>query len=284
MSRFLFATSVVVLLWGSVSVADEEAKPDKRLAFLLERADALKMEAAVPSQDPQVVDRRPTPLLRYTNPVYKAQSSGALLIWTHQDVPVALASYSIRHDKDIFRELVSLWQGELICTLENSVPWSPTKCDFPHQKFANAPAPPANERLRLVHMKRLADRIKVEGKRRLPTPLYRYSSKERGIIDGAVFSYVTANDPDALLLIEAVEAKDESPHWRFSLARMTSAQVKARLDNQPVWTAASYWDNPKTRRDPYVEQLDSALPSELRQPKAGADAGEDEESPEEPAD
>ena len=275
MSRLWLKAAVFALLLDSVVVGDD-AKSDKRLAFLLERADALKLEAAVPSQDPQMVERRPTPLLRYTNPIYKAQSSGALLIWTHQDVPVALASYSIRHEKEVFRELVSLWEGELVCTLENSVPWSPTKCDFPRQKIADAPAPPANERLRLVHMKRLADRIKVEGKRRLPTPLYRYSSKESGIIDGAIFSYVTANDPDALLLIEAVEVKDESPHWRFSLARMTSAQVKARLDNQPVWTAASYWDNPKTRRDPYVEQLDGPLPRELRQPLAEVDSAGDE--------
>lgn len=37
--------------------------------------------------------------------------------------------------------------------------------------------------------------------RLLPQPLYRFDAPEQGILDGAIFAFVVANDPDLLLTV-----------------------------------------------------------------------------------
>jgi hypothetical protein len=73
--------------------------------------------------------------------------------------------------------------------------------------------------------------------RLMSRPLLRYSDSDVGVIDGAIFSFVVATDPEALLLIEASE-QGESPAWRYALARFHFWNLSAALDGVPVWSAA----------------------------------------------
>ncbi len=259
---FRVAACVLVCSLASIGIArgDESEMKDKRLAFLLDRARALEFEVV---GDETKVELRESPLLRYSNPNYEAHSKGALVVWTHDEIPVALASYSIRREKEVFREFVSLAETQMSCRMEGNPFWMPKDNHFPRQTLSGAPMPSPNPRLRLVQMKRMAERFDVTSKRLLPTPLMRYRSPERGVIDGAMFTFVTANDPEVMLLLEAVETKDESSEWRFTLARMSSQVLSAKLDNQPVWDVKNYWQNPQRPTDPYMERLDSELPEEL---------------------
>lgn len=113
-------------------------------------------------------------------------------------------------------------------------------------------------------MKRLAEKIKSAENRLLPTPLYRYSSKAHGVIDGAVFALVTANDPEVLIVIEAY-ANDSTMKYRYKLGRMNSQPRKVFFGDEEIWDLQGFWRNPKSPNDPYIERRDSTLPANLKQ-------------------
>jgi hypothetical protein len=93
--------------------------------------------------------------------------------------------------------------------------------------------------------------------RHLTQPLYRYAKEDGDILDGALFAFVEGNDPEVLLLLEAVSANGGKSHsWHFSMARMTGYRVSANLDGREVFSALPYWKNPRAVTDPYVEAPD----------------------------
>ncbi|HVA48420.1 MAG TPA: hypothetical protein VNH11_18795 [Pirellulales bacterium] len=74
------------------------------------------------------------------------------------------------------------------------------------------------------------------------------------MLDGAVFAFVEATDPDFLLVIEAHRSDAASAaEWRYTLARMCSGPLEVELDGRRIWSAAGYWDNPRSLKDPYAE-------------------------------
>ena len=82
----------------------------------------------------------------------------------------------------------------------------------------------------------LPDRAEL---RRLPCELYRYQPESSDVIDGSVFAFVQGTDPEALLLIEAIQLKTES-EWQFSFVRQTSGELEGRHNNRVVWTAEAH--------------------------------------------
>ena len=70
--------------------------------------------------------------------------------------------------------------------------------------------------------------------RLLTKPLYRYEATG-DLIDGALFGFVLATDPEALLMIEAYKTADGA-QWRYAFhAPMTVYGLVARLDGTEVW-------------------------------------------------
>jgi hypothetical protein len=49
-----------------------------------------------------------------------------------------------------------------------------------------------------------------------------------------VFAFVQGTDPEAILMLEAVDP-DGPPRWQFAFARATSSGLEARLDKPVVW-------------------------------------------------
>lgn len=93
--------------------------------------------------------------------------------------------------------------------------------------------------------------------RLLTQPLYRFASEENDIVDGALFAYVVSNDPELLLLLEAVRDRAAGvTGWQYSLARMSSRKQVVRLDDQEVWAVVNFSRDPNEDRKtgPYVEK------------------------------
>jgi hypothetical protein len=127
--------------------------------------------------------------------------------------------------------------------------WSPG-AGIALKRFPNAPAPASTAAKRMVQLRELAERFEitddfhpkyVEDKterhvlRLLTKPLYRYEATG-DLIDGALFGYVIATDPEALLMIEASKT-DGKTEWRYAIKPMTVYQLIAKLDGQEVWNS-----------------------------------------------
>jgi hypothetical protein len=70
--------------------------------------------------------------------------------------------------------------------------------------------------------------------RLLRQPVYRYSEKGK-ILDGALFIFVVATDPECCLLVEAYQ-DDKGSRYRYAVAPMTIFQLEACYKDRPVWS------------------------------------------------
>jgi hypothetical protein len=108
-------------------------------------------------------------------------------------------------------------------------------------------------------MRELARRFWVGGAkgdytmRLLPTPLYRYTDAQAGVQDGALFAWVaTGTLPGMVLTLELSQptdaadgnAADADAEWHYSVRRMGSADVAAKLDGRTVYETAHLGHNP----------------------------------------
>ncbi|KKK97866.1 hypothetical protein LCGC14_2648460, partial [marine sediment metagenome] len=86
-----------------------------------------------------------------------------------------------------------------------------------------------------------------------PRPIYRYESTVENPLDGALFVFVHATDPEIFLLIEARQAGEEY-QWQYALARFDSVVTLRVLHNgQPVWSVPDLpWAQVMNRREPYT--------------------------------
>jgi hypothetical protein len=71
--------------------------------------------------------------------------------------------------------------------------------------------------------------------RLLPRALYRYADEESGVIDGSVFAFVHGTDPEAFLVLEAID-RDGERSWRYALAPMTCWAVQVTHNDVEVWS------------------------------------------------
>jgi hypothetical protein len=209
----------------------------------------------------------PQRVLRWRNGTRGNQESdGVFVLWAHEGRPEASASV-FPLEGLIHYEFVSLSRNsKLVAREDGRVIWSPSTPGVAFKDIPAAPAPADVAAARLKQMKGLADRFKVtltgweadkskrEELRLLPRPLYRAEPGEAtgptaGRIDGAVFAFVQGTDPEAILLLEAVQG-DGSPRWQYAFARATSAGLEARLDKQVVWEVDALAGT--TPRDPQL--------------------------------
>jgi hypothetical protein len=88
--------------------------------------------------------------------------------------------------------------------------------------------------------------------RLLAAPLYRYEETKGELIDGALFAFVEATDPEVILLIEARRARDGTLAWQYGLARLNSVKLQAFYQDREVWSAPELpWRQVQDRSQPY---------------------------------
>jgi hypothetical protein len=276
LTRAVALLSLVAASLGCSSIlrADDPARPDdpvrqKRLELFTSRVQQFEIEVAGDAKRKLMPGKQP--ILRWSNPVRDNLNDGVIFLFFEGERPRGVVTVwadspqaDLAHGK-LWREFVSLSGEPLVCQREGAELWSPRTGGVVDQPFKDAPPPAAKPAQRLTQMRDLARRfvaanykMDVRNELRLLTqPLYRYAKEDGDILDGALFAFVEGNDPEVLLLLEAVSANGGKSHsWHFSMARMTGYRVSANLDGREVFSALPYWKNPRAVTDPYVEAPD----------------------------
>lgn len=190
-------------------------------------------------------------LLNWTNPS-RQQERGAIYVWTHEDRPLAIGSlFTYEYDDKVYakHEFQSFSAGPLRSTFEGKFAWTPKAAGIEWREFESAPAPGTTHVNRLLQMRQLARPFRAElvspkadktELRLLSRPLLEYSSPKNGIVDGAIFSFAVATDPEVLLLIEAFEEESNGARrtgFRRAFARFHYWNVSVYEGDRKVWDA-----------------------------------------------
>jgi hypothetical protein len=233
------------------SVDDERAR---RAAEMEQRAKGIRVYQ-VRENDRLEVPRHERPLLRFSDPS-RDFFDGTLWAWGTSGRPVAVVTLE-RYKSFWSYELVSLVEGGIAAQLPDGRRWAPGRPGLEWQRFPDAPVPAEVAAHRLLQMKALAERLSAvetvpEGDcelRLMPTPIHRYSDRQGGMFDGALFIFVYGTNPEVLVVVECRDG--EEPVWYFSLSRLTTALVTVRLDGRAVWTKPAL-SAPNRLREPYM--------------------------------
>lgn len=257
------SVTLAILLTALGQAPNEESSDQQRrerLEFLKEQAALVELHRGAGRKTALKVSAEP--VLRYSNTERweVGTSDGAMFLWLDEAVPVAAMSISIRRPRNqAYRELTSLCEDPLECTAAGGAVWTPKTGGLLARPLDGAPADGRFQRL--AQMRTLAGRFSVtcydaqtdepRQLRLLTSPVYRFAAEERGIVDGALFAFVVSNDPEMLVLLEAIREGDRGGgklQWRYSLARMSSLPLNVRLDDKEVWSLTNFHRDPREDR------------------------------------
>lgn len=209
------------------------------------------------------------PILRWTNPLGGRKAHGEVFLWTDRGRPSAVLSmyeYTDAEEKvHEHHEFCSLAKSGLHFSSPRPLAWSPAEPGIDLRPMADAPSPADAPRKRLTQMRELAARFTGEKTTRqnetrdlrmLSRPVYRYEADVDDVVDlldGALFAFVEATDPEVFLWIEASDAGGK-PVWHFAAVRMNSIRLALSLDGKPAWEVETLpWREALNRRDlPYT--------------------------------
>lgn len=192
----------------------------------------------------------PTALLYYTNPVRINEQHGAVFLWTMEGRPAVFASiWSALHRQDPnSRNVTHEWhslleESDVQARRGETVLWTSSEPGIAWQALPDLPSPGATRSARLVQMRSIARRLSAgietsEEKselRLMSQPLYRYPEKTPGAIDGAVFAFVMATDPELLVLLESQE-EAKTPAWKVAFARFGNKPMTVKDGEQTIWS------------------------------------------------
>lgn len=190
-------------------------------------------------------------LFNWTNPV-RQQERGAIFVWLRDGRPLAIGSlFTYELNSKVFEkhEFHSLADGPLRATFDGTLAWTPQQAGITWHDFENAPAPANNHVARLLQMRQLSRNFRAElvdlqdqrnELRLAPRPLFEYSSPHSGVVDGVIFSFVVATDPEVLLLMEAYDEDRNGSRvsgFRHAFARFHYWHVAAYEGDRKVWDA-----------------------------------------------
>jgi hypothetical protein len=135
--------------------------------------------------------------------------------------------------------------------------WKP-QAGLERKEIPDAGTPAATAGARLVQMRRLAQEFTAQeidkGKRcelrLLPAPLYRYPASKTGVVDGALFAFVSTDgtDPEVLLLIEARKENGKT-RWEYACGRFSDCSLYVQHKDKEVWSLIRNETNTR-RHDP----------------------------------
>jgi hypothetical protein len=180
------------------------------------------------------------PVLSWTNPV-RGTYDGLVFVWVSDGRPAAAACfYRVLRERRYFEahEFHSLAPVPLIGTIGDRRFWSPPAPGVTAKPVPGAPRPASSPSERLRQMRALAREFRASvdveegGKelRLLPQPVFRYESEP----DGALFAFVQATDPEALMTID-VRPAEGGPAWHYAFGRMSNHSLVAKHRDRVVW-------------------------------------------------
>ena len=226
------------------TVADAD-KAAKRFEFMITAMQRFQVHVlGEANEDSPLVA---TPLLRYQNPL-SSSKDGILVAFSRGGRPDVLATLSPQSASNVVHEFYNTSGAPLEIRREERTIWSAPPIEMKFQDLTDARLPAPTPALRVIQMRQIAEEFKImddhgwkttvrQPLRLLRQPVHRYADVERGIIDGAIFSYVLGTDPEANLLLEAYNT-DGGPRWRFTFSPQTIYALQAYRDDHLVWEIA----------------------------------------------
>lgn len=236
----------------SAEIEDTAPKDELSEARLKYMIKAMQKYTIVLDQDeakPATLD--PKAQMRWSNPVGDV-IDGLLTVYSTgpTERPAAIAHFHI-HGPALngmeLNEFADVHQGKVQLMRGKRQVWSPAERYSQFKVLPDAPKPNDSAPLRLAQMKDMAARFEVIDGFRAPNsepqpqplrmqsrPIYRYGKPDGEIVDGALFTYVLATDPEACLLIE-IHRKGTEYSWEYIFVPLTIYSLDAKLDGMSVW-------------------------------------------------
>jgi hypothetical protein len=256
------STSLSACLLIVLTQVPAPADTNAEAARLLTMQAAQEYQFLVDDASQRPLTLQPTPILRWSNPVV-GEIYGNVFVWTDSGRPAVVGSFlkwfsPHTHGAD---ELHSLASGPLRVFKDKEQVWRPDKRGVEWRPLDDPPAPGASAAIRLQQLRRLSRMFSCEKTSRehetsplrlLTQPVYRYSSPEHDVQDGAMFAFVLGTDPEAFLIIEAIDAGGDVG-WQYTVARMNSDKLVMRRGDELVWeTDVLPWATVKDRSRAYT--------------------------------
>lgn len=225
--------------------ADQE-KVWSEQAMRLAAAEAQKYEIRLGASEGPQLTLADKPALRWSNNE-DATIHGSVVWWMHKGRPEAVASiFKFFTVKDEFSaELHSLAEGPLVAIKDGHIVWKPAGAGVTFTPLADAAAPARSAPSRLTQMRAIArdftgtmttfDKT-THPLRLLSQPLVRYAGEKEHPLDGTMFAYARATDPDVILLLEARADVGGAQKWHYALARMHCGAVAMSYRDREVWS------------------------------------------------
>jgi hypothetical protein len=230
------------------SPKDEMAKKRQEIMFKAMQ----KSEVVMDGDDAKRATLDSKAMLRWSNPLGDVADGLMSVYSTGPTERPAMIVHLYVHGSGLngleMQEFADVHPGPVELLRGRQKVWSPRSRYSTFQKLPDAPKPSDNAGLRLGQIKQMAARFEIidgfrepnsEPKphvlRMMSRPTYRYGSPTGEIIDGALFTYVVATDPEACLLIE-IHRKAEVISWEYMVLPMTIYSLEATLDGKSVWT------------------------------------------------
>jgi len=199
------------------------------------------------------------PVLRYSDPV-SSISDGVVLAWTKDGRPEAVMALHPGSKDRTWIEYQSLSLSPLNAVSTNQPDWHPRGPGVGFRPLDGVPRPDTGAADRLAQMRSMLRPFSAsvsdnQGGRQelrlLSRPIFRYAQTDRGIIDGALFAFVRATNPELLIVVEA-QVVDGQPHWHYSPARFTGRACDLRIKDQLIWSH-DVLPRPKDPAAPYFQ-------------------------------
>ncbi len=250
------------------------ADKDETASAFIEDARKYVIESV---KDRAVLKLNEKSLLNWTNPV-RQQERGAIYVWTHDERPLAIGSlFTYEYNDKVYtkHEFHSFATSGLNASFDGTTAWTPKQAGLQWLDFADGPEPKGTHTSRALQMRQLSRPFRAEllslkdektELRLAPRPLFEYTSPKSGVIDGAIFSFVVATDPEVLLLIEAFEEnrnRKQMTGFRHAFARFHYWNVIAYDGDRRVWEAPldkSHETNPIGNRENIGKTYNSFQP------------------------
>lgn len=249
----------LLMLHVPVARAEEQpAQPVDSAERILKLARKYEFFANADQKTPLLL--KPEPLLTYSNPIL-GDVFGNVFVWTCEGRPeVVGAIFDFRSEDKFDTELHALSRAGIAGYRDGKEFWNPLKGGVVFRPVPAGPTPATTQIARRRQMGELARRFTVERNhpeqstgemRLLPQPIYRYSCPSAKVVDGGLFVFAEATDPEAYLLLEATDG--DNAQWRFAFARMNIVEFRGHYQGEEVWHVdAVEWDTVFDRQEPYA--------------------------------
>ena len=210
-----------------------------------------------------ILDFRDKPVMSWTGRQGRGFSSGDVFVWTHSgraEVIGCIASLAGRNNtRVVIHEFHALTKNKMPGVRVGPDLWKPDRAGVDFRAIEGAPQPGNLARERLAQMRSLSREFHVrlntasgtiESLRPLPQPIFRNSTEDGKLGDGALFAFVwdVGTDPEFLLLLETLQT-DDGYYWHYAPVRFNHREIWLEHRDREVWNATRLAGR---RGEPYV--------------------------------